>query len=287
MLLRSLVGFLSLTLSFVVATAGDPFTAVTYNIRYASPRDGEDIWTNRVEAVADFIRTKDVVGLQEVTHPQLVDLQKRLADFDSYGVGRDDGKKGGEYSPVFFRRDRFEATDRGTFWLSDRPEKVGSKGWDAALPRVCSWVVLRDRKSDERFWIASTHFDHRGAKARHESGKLIAKMAEKRKDLPIIVLGDFNCLADSPPYQSLVAEGTGFQLFDARKRSASKPTGPDSTWCGFRQITPGRIIDHVFVNDRVAVDSLDTQNPKTSAGRFASDHLPVVVTVRVSTDRLP
>jgi len=32
----------------------------------------------------------------------------------------------------------------GTFWLSETPEKVGSKGWDAALPRIMTWVKLKD-----------------------------------------------------------------------------------------------------------------------------------------------
>lgn len=290
MSIRSL--FMLIGLFAVPAVADDPpadsITVITYNIRYANPADGEDFWTHRRDAVAKLVSTGDIIGLQEVTHSQLVDLEQRLDRFAHYGVGRDDGKQAGEYSPIFYRRDRFEAIDKGTFWLSDRPTVIGSRGWDAALPRVCSWMVLRDKRSDARVWIANTHFDHRGAEARAQSGRLIVEMASKRGNSdPVVVLGDFNCTNNSAPYSALTTAVDDTQLFDARGRSKTAPSGPDSTWNGFREIVPGRIIDHIFVTKNVTVREVGTLNPKTDAGRFASDHLPVRTSLQLPNAESP
>lgn len=260
-------------------TASDPLSIVTYNIRYANPGDGLDVWANRIDAVSDFIAQHDVIGLQEVTFAQLTDLRQRLNEFDYYGVGRDDGKQGGEHAPIFYRRDRIEAMDQGTIWLSEQPEQVGGKGWDAALPRTCTWMVLKDKVSNHRFWIANTHFDHKGNNARTESAKLIHQLAiEKPQGLPTVVMGDFNCLPESDPYQAITNEEF---LADARRISKAKATGPNGTWNGFREIQANQIIDHLFVGGPLNVLTFETLNPRTAADRFASDHLPVRATIRL------
>lgn len=260
------------------ATSQEPLSVLTYNIRNANPRDGQDIWANRAEAVSEFVAQHDVIGLQEVTLAQLNHLTESLPAFDHYGVGRDDGKSGGEHAPIFYRRDRLEALSQGTFWLSEQPNKAGSKGWDAALPRTCTWITFKDKQTNQAYWIANTHFDHRGSTARSQSGQLILqKVVDSAEKLPVVVMGDFNCLPASEPYQALIAGGV---LVDARKVSESSVGGPNGTWNGFRKIEAGRVIDHLFVRG-VSVLELETMDPKTTAGRFASDHLPVRMLVRV------
>ena len=256
-----------------------PIRLMTYNIRYDNPRDGKDVWRNRVDAVVDLIAKQDVIGLQEVTAGQLDALVARLVDFQFYGLGRDDGKRGGEHAPIFFRKERFEQLDRGTFWLSQRPAEVGVAGWDASLPRTCTWMLLKDKTTGSNLWVANAHFDHRGSKSRLESGRLITKVVRDQvKDMPTIVMGDFNCLPGSPPYQALI---DGNLLVDARKASEQKVAGPESTWNGFRGVIPERIIDHVFVGGPIEVEQLSTLDPKTASGRFASDHLPVRILMRL------
>jgi len=255
--------------------SSNPIRLMTYNIRYDNPRDGKDVWRNRVDAVGDLIAKQDVIGLQEVTAGQLDALVARLGDFQFYGLGRDDGKRGGEHAPIFFRKKRFEQLDQGTFWLSSKPAEVGVAGWDAALPRTCTWMLLKDKVTGKKLRVANTHFDHRGSKARLESGRLIKKVVtDQSKNDATIVIGDFNCLPGSPPYQALI---DGNLLVDARKVSKQKVTGPGSTWNGFRGVTPDRIIDHVFVRGPIEVEQLSTLDPKTASGRFASDHLPVLI----------
>jgi len=260
----------------VVVAEETPIKVTTYNIRYANPGDGEDVWPNRRQFVIAYASGSDIIGMQEVTAPQFEDLREGLPEFGSYGVGRDDGKSGGEHAPIFYRKARFELIDNGTFWLSESPNTVGKKGWDAALPRTCTWVNLRDRRSGREIFVANTHFDHRGAKARAESGKLIVRQFSRvPADRPTVVMGDFNCLPDSEPYNAIASSFT-----DARLTSESKPTGPSSTWNGFREIVPDRIIDHIFVRS-IRVLKLSTDDPRTANGRFASDHLPVQMVVQL------
>lgn len=78
----------------------------------------------------------DIVGFQEVLHNQLLDLQALLPGYDCVGVGRDDGKQKGEYSPVFWDGSQFELVRWKTVWLSPHPDQAGSIGWDAVCP-VC------------------------------------------------------------------------------------------------------------------------------------------------------
>jgi endonuclease/exonuclease/phosphatase family metal-dependent hydrolase len=280
---RLLFGVLFLCSIFVLSPTpvlgqnDDSMSVATYNIRFANPNDGDNVWPNRKAAVAKYIDQLDLAGLQEVTQSQFEFLRESLPEFAAYGVGRDDGNQGGEHSPLFYRKSRFEALDQGTFWLSDTPDQVGSVGWDAALPRICSWMHLRDLKSEREFLVANTHFDHVGVEAREQSGRLLAARAKELPEgLPVILMGDFNCLADSAPYEAITES-----LQDVREVSRQQPSGPNSTWSGFQSIAPDRIIDHMFVRG-VNVHQVTIDDPKTAEGRFASDHLPVRVNVSLA-----
>lgn len=260
--------------------ANEPLTVISYNIRYANSQDGPDVWSERRDTVAKTLQAADIVGLQEVLATQLDDLRERLPEFDWYGVGRDDGQSKGEMVPIGFRKDRIESLEQGTFWLSPTPESAGNVGWDAALPRIASWMRFHDRKSDTEGLFLNTHFDHRGPKARAESGKLLRSwVAEHAKALPCIVTGDFNAPIKSDPMQNLIdpkRSGETPALILARAVAASKDSGPDSTWTGFKQIEPGRRIDHILVTKPIEVQGFTTLDPRTPSGRFASDHLPVL-----------
>ena len=89
----------------------------------------ESILLNRRDRVASVIRfhKADLVGMREVLRDQIGDLEILLPQYGWIGVGRDDGADGGEFSPIFYRKDRFTVLDSGTFWLSETPEVTGSK----------------------------------------------------------------------------------------------------------------------------------------------------------------
>lgn len=266
-----------------------PLRALTFNIRYDNPADGENGWKHRRDAVAKFIDEQkvDVAGLQEVVANQLDDLRERLPEYEFLGVGRDDGKRQGEFSPLLVRKEALEVVASSTFWLSPTPDKPGSKGWDAALPRVCTWAHLRCRQPGRGdFLAASTHFDHRGEEARRQSAQLIRKqLAEVQRSRKIsggmIVMGDFNCTAKDAPYAALVGQDQDGDdapaWVDAFHQQDVVRGGPDSTWNGFKEIVPGQRIDFVFVRGLTPQrhEILDARVGK----RFLSDHLPVLVVI--------
>lgn len=257
---------------------------MTFNIRYNNPSDGQNAWPHRKDLVADIIRERaDIACLQEAQLGQIEDLEPRLAEFKWYGVGRDDGEKGGEFCPIFYRRDRYTLLDQKTRWLSEAPQVAGSKSWDAAITRLVTFVQLLDKKTNTTFWVLNTHFDHVGAQARKNSARLIRDFViGLDQQQPAIVAGDFNCTPDSEPYEILTVAKPAPKLRDARTTSQQPPAGPDSTWCGFREVVPGRRIDFIFVNPEVKVHRHRTIDEKTD-GRFPSDHLPVVAHLGLGT----
>ena len=144
----------------------------------------------------------DVIGVQEALHGQAADLWASLPDYEFFGVGRDDAKRAGEYSGIFYRRDRFiaDTSDCGTFWLSDTPEKPGSKTWGNQIPRVATWLKLADRSSGRSFYVFNTHWDHMHQSSREKSAQLLAERIDQRAspESPIILLGDFNAVETNP-----------------------------------------------------------------------------------------
>jgi len=261
-------------------------TVVTYNIRYANPNDGENVWPNRREAMVRYLREKnaDIIGLQEVEPLQRAWLAEQLTEFSWYGVGRNAAHDEGEGTPVFYRRDRFELVDQGTFWLSTTPEIAGSKGWDAALPRVASWVRLRDRRSGRELLAVNTHFDHMGPEARLQSGHLLTtKVAALAgvAHLPVILTGDFNARPDSAPYAAVTKPANAaLALIDAQHISRTPHQGGDSSSNAFKAISPGAKIDYIFVRDVAAVLSHRIEDPRID-GRFVSDHQPIVAEILI------
>jgi endonuclease/exonuclease/phosphatase family metal-dependent hydrolase len=268
------------------AQAAEPLQVISYNIRYQNPGDGADIWANRRTTVAETLRSADVIGLQEVLASQLTDMQQDLPEFEFYGVGRDDGQQRGEMVPLGVRKERLKILDSGTFWLSENPAAVGIRGWDAALPRIASWLKVEDRATAQPWLIVNTHFDHRGPQAREGSGKQLRQwIHEHRADLPALLIGDFNARLSDPPLQALISSETDSPapaMQVTRDVAKTADTGPDSTWNGFQRIQPGQRIDHILFSGPIQVDSFSTLDPRTPAGRFGSDHLPIQTSVRLA-----
>ncbi|MBQ6190719.1 MAG: endonuclease/exonuclease/phosphatase family protein [Bacteroidaceae bacterium] len=248
----------------------------TFNIRLQN--DGDDKagygWKVRKDRVANYIKSKhiDIVGMQEVLHVQLEDLLALLPDYDYVGVGRNDGAKQGEYTPVFFRKDKFEALEKGNFWLSETPDVAGSKGWDAALPRVASYVKLRDKQSGKIFMAVNTHFDHVGVTARRESAKLIMKKIQQIVGKqPAVVTGDFNVTEDDEAYTTMVTDK--FRMNDAYHMTPNH-TGTTYTFHQFCQIPPLKCekIDFIFITPTIKVNHshIEVPDPKF----ILSDHNP-------------
>ncbi|MHC5066337.1 MAG: endonuclease/exonuclease/phosphatase family protein, partial [Planctomycetota bacterium] len=224
--------------------SGSELDVMSFNIRYENEGDAEDHWDLRKELVYGVIRRRgpDVVGLQEALESQMQDLREAFPEYQFIGQGRRGGAKG-EYSALMIRKYSLEMRRMGEFWLSETPEVIGSRGWDAALPRMCTWAVLRLRVTGDEFLVMNTHFDHRGETARLESAAVIADQSVQISGLPTILMGDFNAPEGSGPIERLVE--AGFVDTFSLKHPRAKERG---TFHGFDGKTERGKIDYVFID---------------------------------------
>ena len=192
-------------LLFSLSTEGfgqDISKAMSFNIRYATKNDGVNQWENRKKELVGLIKKydPDVIGFQEVLLSQLNFLIKTNSEFHKIGVARGDGKEKGEFSPILFNSKKFDLIESNTFWLSETPNNP-SIGWDAAHKRICSYVKLRYKSSQNTLWVFNTHFDHIGEKSKKNSAFLIIKKIKalvSNKD-NVILMGDFNSYPGTLP----------------------------------------------------------------------------------------
>ncbi|MGJ3234008.1 endonuclease/exonuclease/phosphatase family protein [Marivirga sp.] len=264
--------FLLFISTFLTVEALAQTKVCTFNIRFENPRDGVHQWENRKESVVQFLKLErpDVVGMQEVLHSQIMYFNTSLPNYQKIGVGRDDGKKAGEYSPIYFNKDVYDLMDSGTFWLGENIN-VPEKGWDAALPRVCTWAKLKGKKSGESILFLNTHFDHVGKEARKKSVDLILTQIEKLKTTnKVVLMGDFNLEPSTIPIQKIFQS----TLNDAYEADIN--LGPVGTYNAF-QIGKNydRRIDYVFY-EGFEVKSYHNYSMRIK-DTFLSDHFPVLV----------
>lgn len=266
--------FLSLLLS-VCAPA--EVNVVTYNIRQDTRSDrGVRDWSKRAPGVLKFLKEGgfSVIGLQEAHHHQVEFIEKGLPGFQRIGVGRSDGKKRGEYSPILFDRKKWKADpeDQGTFWLSPAPETPGSTGWGNNVTRICTWVRLLDEKG-KGLYVFNTHWDHQSQPSREKAAVLILERINNRKKSadPVILMGDFNATTTNPAIKALLEPGV---LMHPTKREEKV------TYNFWKQeLKDGLAIDHIFTTAPINNGSLRVLQDGDPVN---SDHHPVVLTLEAA-----
>lgn len=266
-----------------------PVLAMTYNIRLDTAADGANAWTFRKKFLISQIASlrPELLGLQEVLLNQKHDLEAAFPGYRFVGVGRDDGKERGEFSPLAVDASQFRIAESGTFWLSANPA-VPSLGWDAGYKRMVTWARLVRKGDRTRLLVLNTHWDHQGLVARQESGKLIIGWLTQnhQRNERLVLLGDFN--ADDT--EESLAQLTGgpastATLFDARRISANDSTGPAFSFNAFNAFPPsGKLIDHIFVGAGIKV-RMHAVIAQHENGRVASDHFPVVALLDIPSRR--
>ena len=265
--------------------------AMTFNIRYENDGDkGRRSWAERVVGIVKMLRVEqpDFLGIQEGMHGQVADLRASMSDYGFVGMGRSDGKREGEYSGIFYQRDRFavDGDKSGMIWLSATPDKVGSMTWGNEIPRVATWVRLLDRASGQGIWVVNMHLDHRNQPSREKGVRLMAESLVKMNsnDDPVVWLGDFNAVEGNPAVLFLAGKRTlipavqGFdgmvETFDALN-AGEKKRGTLHFWMS----DPSRQwkVDHIFISKGGAV----LRSGVLRGGEpYLSDHFPVTAKVR-------
>jgi endonuclease/exonuclease/phosphatase family metal-dependent hydrolase len=256
---------------------------MSFNIRYGTANDGENAWERRKKMLLDCIRTAnpDLLGVQEALANQVDYLGQNLPGYRVIGVGRDDGARKGEFSAIYLKTERVTATESGTFWLSEQPDKVGSKSWDSSLPRIVTWARLTVRGQPEfKMVYLNTHWDHRGPKARLESAKLMRRWAgEHAGALPLVLTGDLNTGETTEPLKHLLrGEGADPAWTDAYREVHPTKDPDEATFNGFSGTRRGSRIDFILHSRHFrAVEAAIDRTQRN--GRYPSDHYPVTATL--------
>ena len=310
---RTLLACLAGALAALAAGCADSnaLRVGSYNIRTGgADKKTPNAWAERREDLAALVRKMDldVFGLQEVVPEQTAFLCERLPEYGYVGEYRNADRTSGEASPVYYRKDRFEMLKSGTFWLSETPDVPGLKGWGAACPRVCSYAILRDKRTGGKFCFANTHTDHVSALAREKGMMLILeRMKEFGEGAPIVFTGDHNCRETDAPaiavsgvlanalYASETLPKGSWRTFNGwnwKEREVSTAAAlavapgvrnaisgsPDGT--GRKPEEYGARIDYIYVTPGTRVLGYETvDSPRPGTKLYPSDHFPVVATI--------
>ena len=246
----------------------DGLKVMSYNIRLGSANDGTNSWAMRYIATGEMLEDQkpDVFGVQEALEYQVRFIEE-MCGYESVGVGRDNGKKEGEYMSIFWNKKKVSMLKWGTFWLSETPDKP-SMGWDAACKRTATWALMKDKRTGKKFYLVNTHLDHKGKEAQKNGLKLIVeRIAEINPDgYPMILTGDFNM---EPDNSNLVDLDSKMQSV----RKVAEKTDAHDTFNGWGR---GKgIIDYIYVSGFSSYPEYQTVTKRYADRKFVSDHYPV------------
>ena len=264
-----LYGFTS-NINFSQQKQYNELKVMTFNIRYGTANDGENRWEYRKNSAAEIIKNinPDLLGLQEPLQFQIDEFLKQLPNYSYVGVGRDDGKTAGEYSCIFYLKDRFTVDSSGTFWFSETPDVIASKSWGNNITRICTWALFRDKISSKTFYMFNVHLDHESQSSRIKSSELLERKINQ-KSLPIILSGDFNCGDDNAAIKTILETG----LIDSYRRLHEKKLN-EGTFNSFKGETNGDKIDFIFITKDFKVNKAEIVRTNYN-GKYPSDHFPV------------
>lgn len=288
------VFFICLFFTLVASCYAQHLFVATYNLRYdnATDRKQGNAWKVRQQVICNLLNFEqpDIFGTQEGLKHQLNDLKKGLDNYNYIGVAREDGKKKGEHSAIFYKADKLTCLEQGNFWLSETPDKP-TLGWDAACIRICTWGKFRLLKDNFDFYFFNLHMDHVGVVARREAAKLVIKKikAIAGYNVPVILTGDFNVDQNDEIYRILVQSDMLKDTYThAKWRFAENGTFHD-----FKpNLKTDSRIDHIFVSNHFEVnnyaihtDGYWTTNDNKKSVR--SDNAPKEIILNEYTYRLP
>ena len=265
---------------------------MTFNIRYGTARDGENVWERRRDLLFGVIRKHDpdVIGLQEALRFQIDEIRKALPEYDEVGVGRDDGDQKGEYAAILYKAGRFRLEESGTFWFSDTPEVPGSKSWGNQLPRICTWARFVEARSGTTFYLYNLHFDHQSQPSRERSAELLKQRIARRTQPGVpIVTGDFNAGEKNPATLRLLGNPPDGQAAHLPElvdtfRAIHEDAKEAGTVHSFKGGTRREKIDYILAPPWVKTEAAEILHDG-DGNRYPSDHFPVFARLRIPVVR--
>jgi endonuclease/exonuclease/phosphatase family metal-dependent hydrolase len=259
------------------ATDGE-ITIMSANVRCYAPDDlFEKSWFYRADLLIEDVNSvkPDIIGFQEVSILHYGYLQKAMPDYDSELMYRDDWILS-EGCPVFYRTDKYEKLDSGSFWLSETPE-VMSKDWGAAHYRVCTYVILKDKMSGREFVVFNTHLDHVSEEARINGIQVVLDKIEEFGGLPAFLMGDLNAYPDE---ETILFTHASFD--DAHVIAEKRDDGATFHKWGTKSDGNDKRIDYIMISKGDATVSEYRIVNNKHGDAYSSDHYSIYIKVTLN-----
>lgn len=230
-------------------------------------------WDGRVNNAANIINTHqpDIIGTQELHEYMRNQILDKTSGYASFGISRECSWNG-ESSYILYKASKYEIdlANSGNFWFKDDYWNCG-RGYDPDYNRICTYARFKDKATGKYFYVYNSHFPIPGyAYAREQSANLLMQRANSRaiKD-PVIFTGDFNSTETQVPI-NIIKNGSTLKMRDTYRDVY--PTGSVTTGFGTRY-------DFIFVENKSTNTTLSSYVVNSPV---ASDHLPIVATVRLA-----
>lgn len=252
-----------------VPKEGSNVKVMSFNIRLFTPMDtGKKNWFFRADLVADVIEKQapGVIGFQEVTPIQYKYLSDTLIGYDSIMTYRDKNPNS-EGCPIFYLKDAYTLVDKGSFWLSETPEKM-SKDWGAACYRICSYVILKEKTTEKEFVVFNTHLDHVSDEARIKGIQVVLDKIAEFGGLPAVLMGDLNAEESTATYQSATES-----FLDTKYQTENTMTS--CTFQAWGTKLDRDCIDYILVSKEGFMVNSYQVVTDTYDGVYVSDHFPL------------
>lgn len=246
------------------------------NLRCANVTDtGKKSWFYRADLIVKNIETEapTIIGFQEATKWQYNYMCRTLQGYDSVITFRDESTFS-EGCPVFYRTDLYDLIDKGSFWLSETPEKM-SKDWDSACYRICSYVILKEKQTGLEFVVFNTHLDHVSEEARIKGIGVVLDKIAQFGSLPAMIMGDFNVEEDTETYRSATEN-----FLDVKYQT--KDPIKSCTYQNWGERLDDDCIDYIMISKTgFRVNSYNVVRT-TSDGVYPSDHFPITASLTLT-----
>ena len=254
---------------------------MTFNLRCDFLLDINNRWKDRRDIVYEIIsRYKcDIIGIQEATETMYNDLKVNMNSYNIIGSPRTH-KFFSERNNILIHN-QYKIFSSKTFWLSDTPDVKGSSKWFSVFPRICTTAVV-ETEEGKKIRVCNSHLDCLTSKAReYQLEKLmdIIEEEQKKENLPLIVMGDFNSKPDSRLIKNLSSG-----VYGSKKMSAvqeyDKKLYLSSTMSRFKGKEKGLHIDYIFVSEEFKVKNVEIVRYNLN-GKYPSDHYPLSAEIEI------
>jgi len=252
---------------------------ISSNIRFDNPADTEHAWNNRKLVLADFLNSEspDIICSQEGRRPQLMELNTLLTNVEIVQDHRDWIHER-MYPCIYINNDKFFLEESGDIWLSETPQVAGSKSFNSAFPRLCTWAKVAIKESGREIFIVNCHLDHCYSETRVEQVKVLLDETFKinSSNEALVICGDFNDPPDGEVRKKLMGERKN--LFDPW---LSFNKEEETTFHKFKgQLDSGSRIDWIIADNRFKCSEIKIIKDNKN-GIYPSDHFPVVANLSI------